>query len=159
MSTYSELVEALRKLVNTGVGIFPAVVKSVDKEKGFCSVEYGKLEYTEVRLTAVIDDNKNQILTLPKVGSWVLVGMIENDIHRLYVNSYSEVEALRLVVEDTEFVIDKSGYKISREDKDLNTLLSDLIDAITAIVVVQGKGPDIGKLQTIKQDLNTILAT
>jgi hypothetical protein len=129
----NELQEAFRKLKKRDVDTFPVKVLSVDKEKGTCKVSDDELEYTDVQLSSVIDANNKKFFLFPKVGSSVLVSPINEDVHRLYVEAYSEIESLELNIENVKFQIDQDGFLLKKENENLKKLMSDLIGAIKAM--------------------------
>lgn len=144
-----ELQDALRKLKKRDVTTFAAKVLSVDKDKGTCEVTDEELNYTDVQLAAVIDGSKAKFYLFPKVGSSVLVSPINEDVHRLYVEAYSEIESMEVQVANTQFALDKNQFKVKQEqvqfqlDKEgfllkkenetLKKLMVDLIGAIKAM--------------------------
>lgn len=125
-----ELTEAFRRLKKRDVDTFPAVVVSVDKTQGTCTAKADGLEFTNVQLSAVIDDNANNFFLFPKVGSSVLVSPINEDLHRLYVEAYSEIESLSLVIEGVSFKVDATGFLLKKENETLKALMVDLIGAV-----------------------------
>jgi hypothetical protein len=125
-----ELARAFRQLKKRDVDTFPATVVSVDKANGTCVVNDGDFDYTGVQLTSVIDGIDKKFLLVPKVGSSVLVSPIMEDLKRLYVEAYSEIESLELVIETVAFKIDKDGFLLKKENETLKALMSDLLGAI-----------------------------
>ena len=125
--------DAFRKLKKRDVDTFPVKVLSVDKAKGTCKVSDDELEYTDVQLSSVIDANNSKFYLFPKVGSSVLVSPINEDLHRLYVEEYSEIESLDLNVELVRFQVDKDGFLMQKENETLKALMTDLISAIKAM--------------------------
>ena len=138
-----EIQDAFRQLKKRDVDTFIAKVVSVDKEKGTCTVNADELNYFGVQLSAVVDDNKNNFYLFPEVGSWVLASPINEDINRLYVESYSEIESLELVIKDVKFQIDKEGFLFKKQNETLKKLMSDLIAAIKSMsfTVTTPSGP------------------
>jgi hypothetical protein len=128
-----ELQDAFRKLKKRDVDTFPVKVISVDKEKGTCKVSDGELDYTDVQLSSVIDANKSKFYLFPKVGSSVLVSPINEDVHRLYVEAYAEIESLDLTIQSVQFKVDKTGFLLKKENETLKQLMVDLIGAIKAM--------------------------
>jgi hypothetical protein len=128
-----EIQDAFRKLKQRDVDTFIAKVVSVDKVKGTCTVTADKIDFFDVQLSAVVDDNQNNFYLFPKVGSWVLVSPINEDIHRLYVEAYSEIESLALVIETVMFRVDKTGFLLKKQNETLKKLMGDLIGAIKAM--------------------------
>ena len=125
-----ELQDALRRLSKRETDTFPAKVVSIDKKKGTCVVNDGDLEYTEVRLSATIEDNAKRFFIYPKVGSFVLVSPIKEDIHRLYVEFFSEIESIDLEIETTQLKINHEGFLLKKSNETLAGLISDLLREI-----------------------------
>lgn len=138
-----ELQDAFRKLVQRGSDTFPVTVLSVDKAAGTCRVTDDEIEYTDVQLASVIDDNTNRFYIFPKVDSSILVSKINNDVHRLYVEMYSEIESIALTVEGVQLQVDKDGFLFKKENETLKKLMADLLAAIKAMVFTTNMGPTI----------------
>jgi len=130
MSVDKDLQDAFAGLTKRSFDTFSATIVSVDKEKGTCVINDDILEFTDVRLSSIIDENQNKIYLFPKKGSSVLVSKINNDIHTLYIEAYSEIEEYYLKINDSEFNIDDSGILIKKGDENLQLLMLDLIKAI-----------------------------
>lgn len=128
-----ELTEAFRKLKKRDVDTFPGVVVSVDKEKGTCVIAVDGLELSDVQLSAIIDSIDKKFYLFPKVDSSVLVSPINEDLHRLYVEAYSEIESLDLNIEQVRFQVDQDGFLLQKQTETLKQLMSDLIGAIKAM--------------------------
>ncbi|NHN26753.1 hypothetical protein FIA58_013795 [Flavobacterium jejuense] len=125
-----ELQDAFRNLGKRDVDTFPADVVSVDKIKGTCNVTDDNLTFTNVRLSSVIDRNNKKFFLFPKVGSSVLVSPINEDLKNLYVEEYSEIESLELVISTVEFKVDQDGFLLKKENETLKKLIEDLITAV-----------------------------
>ena len=138
-----ELHDAFRKLKQRDVDTFPVKVLSVDKSAGTCKVTDDELEYTDVRLSAVIDGNDKKFYLFPKVGSSVLVSPINEDLKNLYVEAYSEIDGLDLKIDGVHFNIDKDGFLLKKENETLKKLMADLIKAIKAMKFTTNNGPTI----------------
>lgn len=122
-----ELQDAFRHLRNNRAGAsFVAKVVGVDKQNGICTVEADDLEYAEVRLSSVVNNRENVFYLFPVPGSSVIVAPIYNDIHNLFVVSYSEVEDLKLNIENTNFEVTPEGFTLKRENESMRNLLDDL---------------------------------
>ncbi|MDO4225129.1 MAG: hypothetical protein Q4C75_04475 [Bergeyella zoohelcum] len=125
-----ELEDAFKKLKSREVDTFPVKVISVDKEKGTCVVNDGELEYTDVQLSATVEDNGKRFFLFPKVGSFVLVSPINEDIHRLYVEFFSEIEELDFETEKSKIKINDEGFLLKKDNETLAKLMSDLLQEI-----------------------------
>ncbi|MFK7004605.1 hypothetical protein BWK63_09565 [Flavobacterium covae] len=130
MSLEAELARSMRQLKQRDVDTFPCEVVSVDKTKGTCTVSDETLQYTDVRLTAIIEENVKAFFLYPKVGSQVLVSPINEDLTKLYVEAYAEIESMEVSVEDVKFQMDSSGFLLQKENETLKALIVDLIEAI-----------------------------
>ncbi|AUS06485.1 hypothetical protein [Pseudotamlana carrageenivorans] len=162
MSWELELQRALEKLKKREVFCFVAQVTEVDKTNGVCKVHDGELEFTDVRLSAVIDGKNKKCFVFPKVGSTVLVEPINEDLKQLYVSKYSEVESVSWLIETTQFLMDENGFKIARENENLKQVLNDwqeqfgkLCDEVAKIYVSIGVTPNVIEIMKIKNEVST----
>lgn len=137
------LQDAFRQLGKRGVDTFPAKVVSVDKVKGTCVVNDGDIDYTDVQLSATIEDNGKRFFLFPKVGSFVLVSPIQEDIHRLYVEFFSEVEELNFETEKSQIKINDEGFLLKKENETLAKLMSDLLKEIQKMKFTTNTGSTI----------------
>lgn len=98
MGKEKEIRDAIRKICgidNQGFLFFNAEVVSVDDET--CTVKRNSLEFTDVRLAAVIDGNTKNLLVKPKLGSMVLIADLSEGLMRdLAVIGWSEVETITI---------------------------------------------------------------
>jgi|AMZC01.1.fsa_nt_AMZC01002902.1_18 hypothetical protein len=119
------------------------VAKVVKVTGNICTVDFedGRPLLDQVRLKAVIDDDENAFLIIPKEGSYVLISPLAGNNANQIIAAYSVVERLELKIERTLFKIDKEGFLLSRQNDSLQNVLSDLIDAINSITVPTGTGP------------------
>lgn len=137
------LQDAFRTLTKRGVDTFPAKVKEIDKVLGTCVVSDGEIDYTEVRLSASIEENGQRFFVFPKIGSWVLVSPIQEDLHNLYVEFFSEIESIELKIKGTEFQMDEEGFLLKKENETLKKLMEDLIKTIKKMKFTTNMGPTI----------------
>ncbi|MWB96757.1 hypothetical protein GON26_20540 [Flavobacterium sp. GA093] len=138
-----DLQDAFRKLKKRDVDSFPVTVLSVNKENGTCTVSDGILEYTDVQLAAVINEDNQGFYLFPKKDSSVIVSPINEDLHRLYIETYSEIESAKIAIEKVEFQIDKDGFLLKKENENLKKLMADLLKAIKAMKFTTNNGPTI----------------
>jgi len=138
-----ELQKAIGELKKRGVSTFPATVVSVDKANGTCTVNDGELEYTDVLLSAQMVENGKRFYLFPKVNSWVMISPIQEDLNRLYVEFYSEIEAFDLQISMTRMQIDEDGFLLKKENETLKALMVDLLTAIEAMRFTTRSGPTI----------------
>jgi len=135
-----ELQDAFRKLGKRDVDTFAVTVLDVDKAAGTCRVTDDEIEYTDVQLSAVIDNSNKRFYLFPAVGSSVLVSPINEDLHRLYVETYSEIESIELIIEGVQFKVDKDGFLLKKENETLKKLMADLVTACRHMVFTTNVG-------------------
>jgi len=143
MSASKELQEALKMLGKRGVSTFPAQVVSVNKNEGTCTVDNGNLEFTDVALSATVEDNAKRFFLFPKVGSFVLVSPIEENVHRLYIEFFSEIEDFNMQIDTTQMQIDKNGFLLKKENETLKKLMVDLLQEIQKMKFTTNTGSTI----------------
>ena len=138
-----ELQKAIGELKKRGVSTFPATVVSVDKANGTCTVNDGELEYTDVLLSAQMAENGKRFYLFPKVNSWVMISPIQEDLNRLYVEFYSEIEAFDLQIEETRIHIDTNGFLLKKQNETLKKLMVDLLQEIQKMKFTTNTGSTI----------------
>ncbi|ROI09798.1 hypothetical protein EGI11_03305 [Chryseobacterium sp. H3056] len=136
------LQKALSKLTGRKVSTFPASVVSVNKEVGTCTVSDGELEFVDVQLSATVKDDK-RFLLIPKVGSFVLVSPIQEDLHRLYVEMFSEIVEVIMRTDASEFSFNDDGFLLKKQAETLKQLMGDLLQAIQNMKFTTNAGPTI----------------
>lgn len=98
MKYSKEIRDAIRAICGNNKGgflFFNAVVKSVEDDS--CTVTYGDIEISDVRLNAAINGNANNLLIKPKVESTVLIAdLSEGYLRDLAVIGWSEVDMITI---------------------------------------------------------------
>ncbi|MDE5704399.1 MAG: hypothetical protein K2H70_06220 [Bacteroidales bacterium] len=101
------------------VQVFPAVVKEVDEGLRTCTVRINdNVDFEDVRLYAVVDDDLKGFCLIPAVDSTVLVGRIANG-NELCVVSFSVVDkVLGTIGDKVEIAIDEKSlsYKCDKTE-------------------------------------------
>ena len=138
-----DIQNAFKKLGSRDVDTFPVEVISVDKAAGTCVVSDGELDYTDVALSASVEDNGKRFFLFPKIGSSVLVSPINEDLHRLYVEFFSEIEDFDLQIDNTQLEIDKDGFLLKKENETLKKLMVDLLQEIQKMKFTTNTGSTI----------------
>lgn len=91
--TFEDLRKELKAFMKPLVSIFPAEVVSVNLDEYSIDVKpIEGAEILDVRLKAGIDEVKEGMVEIPKVGSFVLIALIGNDKNTAVVLKTSEVE-------------------------------------------------------------------
>lgn len=161
MSKEKELQDAFANLLERDAVTFSATVLSVDKDKGFCKVKDDNLEY-KARLASVINNDVDKFFLYPKVGSKVLISCIDEDLHQLYVDKCSEVEAFQFKIGKCEMSMDATGFNFKKENETLKGLLVELLSEIQKMVFTTNMGPTIKlvnapKFEAIENKFKTLL--
>ncbi|MCM1035531.1 MAG: hypothetical protein NC038_05485 [Paludibacter sp.] len=107
MDVYGKIAQLIKQMGEPRhLLVFPAEVKQVDGRS--CTVSIDSFDLTDVRLRAVVNDEKEQFLITPKQGSRVLVADLSNgDLRDLAVIAFSEVE--KIEIDTTAEVIFNGG--------------------------------------------------
>ena len=95
----------------------------------------GQPDLLEVRFHAVLDTVNNFTKIKPKVGSVVLVGLIENSPVDAFIISYSEVDQVCVKIDSTLVEVSKIGIRAERNGQNLKTVLTDFMTAVNGIMV------------------------
>ncbi|MDR3226132.1 MAG: hypothetical protein LBT56_00475 [Prevotellaceae bacterium] len=160
MDTYSGIKEKIRRIAGTEklqqTTVFPAQVEKITGTT--CTVKIDELLMNDVRLRAVINNENEQLLITPKVGSYVLIVDLSGGEYRdLAVISYSEIDKIELKISETTITTNANGITIENKGENLFKVLSDFITEVTKIIVIQGTSPNVAALNQIMQRLNKIL--
>jgi hydrogenase maturation factor len=111
----------------------PGKVVSVDETKKTCKVNIDELEYEDIRLNAVVDDNNDtHSYVVPKVGSWVMVSFIENSETDGFLSSFSEID--KLILNANEIVFNKGELKGLAKVEALKSKLNALENAFNTFL-------------------------
>lgn len=96
--------------------VFSAKVISVDDQDQTCDVEIeGEHELYDVRLRSIIDQDNKGVIVYPSVGSYVLVGIIDNRIESSYICATSTVSKVQIMTDDIELAGDQFGGLVKAE--------------------------------------------
>jgi hypothetical protein len=107
--------------------VFTAQVKKVDVDT--CTVDLDGLLVSDVRLRAVINNESDHILIVPKINSYVLIADLSGgDFRQLAVIAYAEIESVSIKIGETTLDIDGEGV-VFNEGK-LNGLVK--VDAMVS---------------------------
>ncbi|HLP51239.1 MAG TPA: hypothetical protein VK154_10175 [Chitinophagales bacterium] len=113
-----EIREAIKQLAKSpGTGAVPFVtarVKQVDWDKRLCKCEdEDGVEFFDVRLRAVADEEKKGFCLKPKVDSYVLLGPVNNFSSSRFVAMYTEIDALEIIADDEVLIADVKEGKFT----------------------------------------------
>jgi hypothetical protein len=111
--------EALERLLAEKLPVQVVVGKviSVDKSSMTCDIDLQTApNMIGVRLRSVIDGKEQGILVVPKIGSNVLVGLIDNRKQSAFVIGFGEVENVRVLCDDIELAGNSFGGLVKVEE-------------------------------------------
>lgn len=95
----------------------------------------------DARLRSVVKEG-NRFVLVPKEGSIVQVGKIENSDEYLVIG-VEEITQVRCQVDTTAFRVDAEGFLLKKGDDSLQKLIEDLFGAISRMVFTTNVGPTI----------------
>ena len=138
--------------------VFQATIKEVNEDEFTCTVIFDdELEYTDVRIRAVIDSEKKGFCFIPSVDSIVQVGRLANS-DQLYIALFSEIDKIIFTyTEDMEITFDTEKIFLRLKERSIEI-------AESAITFNGGDknsfATDINKLvqklNALENDLNTL---
>lgn len=134
-----------------GVG----TAKDVDEHS--CTVlRDGRPELHDVLFHAGEAMPGNYITEVPKEGSEVIYGIIDNQDTEAVIIKCSEIQKLLVKVGNTKYELTDAGHLIEKDNDTAAKVISDFIDEVMKIVVINGRSPSIPALTNIKTRLNKI---
>lgn len=158
MSRKDEIRRKFDEMAKGDEQVFQASIKEVNEEDFTCTVVYDdELEYTGVRLRAVVDSEKQGFCFIPKVESIVLVARIGNS-NQLYVQLFSEIEKIIFGWgDDVEILFDMERILLRMQERSIEINA----DEITFNAGDKGSfATDINKLvdkiNAIENDINSL---
>lgn len=143
-----KLKEAILQLIGQSIKTNVFVGKVVSFESSDWTVEIeieNKVAIDGVRVRSVIDSVEGGILVEPKVGSYVLVCLIDNRIESLFIIGYSEIVKHVLIADEIQFNGDSNGglvksEVVSNEIQGLKDDINALKTALSAWIPAPGDG-------------------
>ncbi len=110
MTKERKIINSLKNLEKKQYSSYSGKVKSVDLTEQTAVVEIDKnYELPGVRLKSLIDNKKEAILIVPKVGSNVLISFIEQSKNDAFILKYSEIENIDIKIGNVEYKINENG--------------------------------------------------
>lgn len=93
MDGYRRLRENMREAMDRNrIAIYQGIVRSV--EGITCTVTFGEMDVSGVRLRASEAENGAQLLVVPKTGTAVIVGSLSGDLGKLAVLAVDQAESI-----------------------------------------------------------------
>ena len=140
------LEEIIQKEVRRHLSLVTIVgkVSAVDTDNRTCDIEFEDDLTAPIlgcRLNSVVNDHKDNVLIIPRIGSYVLVTGVEGNIDDKYVVGYSEIDKMSIKIGDTSADIDKDGIifnggenKGAVKIKELTDKLNELKNSFNSLV-------------------------
>lgn len=134
MSKSREIRDKIKAIAGKTDSLFiTAKVVSLNEET--CTVNYKGTDISDVRISAVVDGNRNNLLIKPKVGSNILlVDLSDGQLRDLKVLACSEVDSITINGGSLGGLCNVPELKIQLEK--LSKRVDDMIDAINSPTVV-----------------------
>ena len=100
--------------------VFQCTVKDVNEQEFTCTVREADLvDYFDVRLRAVIDQQLTGVALIPKVGSYVMVGRIANS-NELFIAKNSEISKIVYTAGENKKVSFSAGFELDESGKEIS---------------------------------------
>ena len=136
--------------------IVPAKVTAVDSSNDTVEIEFSDgATVDDARLRSVVKAG-NKVVMVPKVGSIVQVGRIENSDEWLVI-AVEEITAIKYVIGSVSFLVDENGFVIKKGTDTLWDAAKLLFEALEIVVILQGTNIDMVKLLAAKNKFKDIL--
>ncbi|WP_080058289.1 hypothetical protein [Spirosoma aerolatum] len=137
----AEIRESIRNLApDVPIQVWPAIVKSIQGTNCTVDILGTDLEdVTDVNLRA--DDEATEgVLLIPRVGSFVYVGAVNNSVDSLYVCMVSEVDSVQVKMGNTVVTVDQDQVHAVRDSCELLlSTLATLKQGQTEVTLDSGK--------------------
>jgi hypothetical protein len=106
----------------------PATVVEINADDTIVARLATGLEIDDVRLRSVVQSG-NKVIMIPKVGSVVQIGRIENSEEYVVV-AVEEITEIQWIIGGLKFVADQNGFLLEKGSENMRKLMIDFIDAI-----------------------------
>lgn len=142
MANLDDIRQGLKALCAGPINTVVATVKSVDEDtlSMVCTPAGGGADYEEVRLKATIGDDESGVYVIPKAGTSVLLGIINDDPDSTYLHLAQSVNKIILIVGNSKIVM--TNGKIEMNEGSLGGLVK--IDTL------------VSQINAIKTDINAL---
>ena len=132
--------------------------RAVNTTESNCTVlRDGQPELHDVRFHATEGTPGSRITMIPADQSSVIYAIIDQQDTEAVILKCSEVEKVLIHVGSVKYEIDSAGHLISGANDTLKTILTDFINEVRKIIVVNGTSPNVAALDAIKQRMNNFL--
>lgn len=137
MSEIDEFFKTAVKIAQKKRGKFTITVGTVKEvQDDTCTVD----DYQDVRLNAIVDDLESQFTVYPKIGSKVIIAMLENESD-MFVVKVSEVEKFIIKIDDQLFEMKQGKFTIKSGNVNLKTILNNAFEKLKTAIITTPSGP------------------
>jgi hypothetical protein len=137
MSEIDEIFKNALKVTQKKRGKFTIMVGTVKEvESDTCTVD----DYEDVRLNGVVDDLNSQFTVYPKIGSKVIIAMLENESD-MFVVRVSEVEKVTIKINDQLFEMKEGKFTIKSGNVNLKAILNNAFEKLKTAIITTPSGP------------------
>lgn len=136
-----ELKKIIQELAQTGEEKYAKIceVMSVDAQNKTADLQ--PLDGTSPIYDAFLQVDENGVFVEPKVGSLVACVFVTKEI--AVVVNHSQIRQFQLKIQQTEFLIDKKGFLLKKDDETLAKLMADLLQEIQKMKFTTNTGSTI----------------
>lgn len=152
MDIDAQLADAFSQQKQLPNGAVPAKITAIEGLMVDVETVEG-LEVFDVRLCA---SEESKSFVKPTVGSWVIIAPLQGK-YNYYIAAFSEVEETLTKTEKSTVRVNDNGLLLASQGENLQAVITDLIDEIAKIIVVQGTSPSVPALTKIKTRAKKIL--
>ena len=117
----------------------------------------GQPELLDVRFHAMDTKPGSHHITIPADKSSVMYAIIDNQEAEAVILMCSEIDRIIYKVGKAQYELDKDGHLIQFDNEKLSTAITDLINEVAKIIVINGRSPNVLALTAIKNRINKIL--
>jgi len=145
-----QILEALKEHSDPGRSSFAAIVKENYPGKDYIDVEdLAGTPYPEVRKRSAIDDKKGILITPVKDSTVIITKLSGADSSSFFVSAWSEVESVKIQIEDS--IVEMNKEKIHAEIKSMKLNITK--DEVT---INDGSEDGLVKIKDLVTKLNNI---
>ena len=101
----------------------------------------GQPDLLNVRLHSILESPTDYVKVEPKVGSDVLVAIIENHPTEGFLLSTSEISKTSVKIGTTAIEVSKDGIKAERNGQNLKSVITDFMDSVKTGMCATAVGP------------------
>ncbi|WP_367867898.1 hypothetical protein [Pedobacter sp. WC2423] len=127
------------------------------KENNCTVLRDGQPELLDVQFHATDDTPGSRMIEIPADNSSVIYAIIDNQETDAVLLKCSEIDKVLITIGNMEYHLDKDGCMIKSGNDSLGAVLSNFIDEVGKIIVINGRSPNIAALNDLKIKLNKIL--